>query len=274
MGWYQRRVHGVFNTLLTINLYHIYMNSVLSHKEISSNPFCLIQNCPWLVFIAQGFFFVILLSLNLYFWRIDGFPFSFHLIVIILFFCILCLINFYFIDLVREAYKKYEVLYIMLFIVFFIFIVSEALLFISFFWAALHVISSPDPCQLPYSNTVLLSHAACSLRAAFVGLEISCSSSIFFSFISLTLAWAFISLQIYEFWIMGISLVDSVYGSIFYFLTGLHFCHLIVGMMMVGMVFWAQTYQKSGYVLILRQITDIHLFYNLQIFYWHFLELL
>merc|ERR1712136_704809 len=41
-----------------------------------------------------------------------------------------------------------------------------------------------------------------------------------------------------------------------------------------GMVFWAQTYQKSGYVLILRQITDIHLFYNLQIFYWHFLELL
>merc|ERR1712011_69486 len=33
----------------------------------------------------------------------------------------------------------------------------------------------------------------------------------------------FISLQIYEFWIMGISLVDSVYGSIFYFLTGLHF---------------------------------------------------
>merc|ERR1712209_350960 len=109
----------------------------------------------------------------------------------------------------------------------FIFIVSEALLFISFFWAALHVISSPsfvqegffspDPCQLPYSNTVLLSHAACSLGAAFVGLEISCSSSIFFSFISLTLAWAFISLQIYEFWIMGISLVDSVYGSIFYF---------------------------------------------------------
>merc|ERR1712136_446656 len=144
MGWYQRRVHGVFNTLLTINLYHIYMNSVLSHTEISSNPFCLIQNCPWLVFIAQGFFFVILLSLNLYFWRIDGFPFSFHLIVIILFFCILCLINFYFIDLVREAYKKYEVLYMMLFIVFFIFIVSEALLFISFFWAALHVISSPS----------------------------------------------------------------------------------------------------------------------------------
>merc|ERR1711868_274661 len=94
-------------TLLTINLYHIYMNSVLSHTEISSNPFCLIQNCPWLVFIAQGFFFVILLSLNLYFWRIDGFPFSFHLIVIILFFCILCLINFYFIDFFGQLYMLY-----------------------------------------------------------------------------------------------------------------------------------------------------------------------
>merc|ERR1712135_281636 len=167
------------------------MNSVLSHTEISSNPFCLIQNCPWLVFIAQGFFFVILLSLNLYFWRIDGFPFSFHLIVIILFFYILCLINFYFIDLVREAYKKYEVLYMMLFIVFFIFIVSEALLFISFFLGSstCYIFSIfctrrflfSGPLSIPYSNTVLLSHAACSLGAAFVGLEISCSSSIFFS---------------------------------------------------------------------------------------------
>merc|ERR1712135_239760 len=46
-----------------------------------------------------------------------------------------------------------------------------------------------------------------------------------FSFISLTLVWTFISLQIYEFWIMGISLIDSVYNFIF-ILTWLHFVTL------------------------------------------------
>ena len=185
-----------FNITLQIFLTHVFLNSKSVHCEVSANPFCLIQNCPWLLFSAQTFFFIILLSLNLYFWRIDGFPFSFHLLIIVLFVSMLCLVNFYFIDLVRESYKKYEILFMMLFTVFFMFIASEALLFLSFFWVALHSMTSPlfvqegffapDPCELTFSNTVLLSHAACSsviqkyISWLFQHLELSVLSSLGF----------------------------------------------------------------------------------------------
>ena len=100
-----------------------------------------------------------------------------------------------------------------------IFVASEALLFISFFWASFHTLTSPsigifgieqffvpDPCQLAWSNTVLLSHAAVSLGGAFVSMEISISYLLYFSSFSFCLAWAFISLQIQEFWLFTTTL--------------------------------------------------------------------
>merc|ERR1712228_703227 len=130
-----------------------------------------------------------------------------------------------------------------LFLVFFLFLASEALLFISFFWASFHSLSSPslgispgegfyvpDPCELTFTNTLLLSNAAVSLGGAFVSLEISSQFLIFFSLFSFILASTFISLQIKEFRIMGLSINDSVYSSLFFFLTGLHFFHLLIGL--------------------------------------------
>merc|ERR1739838_802055 len=80
----------------------------------------------------------------------------------------------------------------------------------------------PDLCELTFANTLLLSNAAVSLGGAFISLEISSSFLVFFSLLSFILAWTFISLQIKEFRIMGLSINDSVYSSLFFFLTGLH----------------------------------------------------
>merc|ERR1711976_1121562 len=131
------------------------------------------------------------------------------------------------------------------FLFFFLFLASEALLFISFFWASLHSLSSPtlgiwpaegfyvpDPCELTFANTLLLSNAAISLGNAFISLEISSSFLIFFSLFSSILAWSFISLQIKEFRILGLSINDSVYSCLFFFLTGLHFFHLLLGVVL------------------------------------------
>merc|ERR1712098_636106 len=162
---------------------------------------------------------------------------------------------------------------------------SEALLFISFFWASFHSLSSPtfhhwtgfyvpDPCELTFANTLLLSNAAVSLGGAFVSLEISSSFLIFFSLFSFILAWTFISLQIKEFRIMGLSINDSVYSSVFFFLTGLHFFHLVVGLFLLSLFFWGSTFPSHVYTFLSLRVSEIHLFYNLQLFYWHFLEIL
>merc|ERR1712186_322258 len=195
--------------------------------------------------------------------------------------------HFWFRDLLRELAKKYEILLMVLFLVFFLFLASEALLFVSFFWASFHSLSSPtlnswpgegfylpDPCELTFANTLLLSNAAVSLGGAFVSLEISSQFLILFSLFSFCLAWTFISLQIKEFRIMGLSINDSVYSSLFFFLTGLHFFHLLLGLFLLGLFFWGCSFpSKIGPVVSLR-VSEIHLFYNLQLFYWHFLEIL
>merc|ERR1712177_119504 len=206
------------------------------HLEVASNSFCLLINSSWLLVFVLYLFFMIFSGFNLYCWKGIHFSWSNSLIFLLLHIGLIFSFHYWFRDLLRELDKKYEVLLILLFLV------SEGLLFVSFFWTSFHSLSSPtlgswpgegfylpDPCELTFANTLLLSNAAVSLGGAFVSLEISSQFIIFFSLISFILAWTFISLQIKEFRIMGLSINDSVYSSLFFFLTGLHFFHLLVG---------------------------------------------
>merc|ERR1711918_200087 len=107
--------------------------------------------------------------------------------------------------------------------------------------------------ELTFANTLLLSNAAVSLGGAFVSLEISSSFIIFFSLFSFILALTFISLQIREFRIMGLNINDSVYSSVFFFLTGLHFFHLVVGLFLLTLYFWGCSFaSKKNYFMCLR----------------------
>merc|ERR1712113_289413 len=152
----------------------------------------------------------------------------------------------------------YEILLMVFFLLFLLFLVSEGLLFVSFFWTSFHSLSSPsfgiwpgegfylpDPCELTFANTLLLSNAAISLGNAFISLEISSSFLIFFSLFSFILAWTFISLQIKEFRIMGLSINDSVYSCLFFFLTGLHFFHLLLGLFLCCIFFWSCSFSSN-----------------------------
>merc|ERR1712031_128789 len=237
-------------------------------------PFCLLVNSPWLLVFAL-LFFLYILGLNLYCWKGIHFSWSLDLIFFCLFFGLIISSHFWFRDLLRELYKKYEILLMLLFLLFFLFLASEALLFLSFFWGSFHSLSSPslgicpgegfyvpDPCELTFGNTLLLSNAAVSLGGAFVSLEISSSFFFFFSLFSFILAWTFISLQIKEFRIMGLSINDSLYSSVFFFLTGLHFFHLLVGLLLLGLFFWGCSFQGKKLIFIKLRISEVHLFYN------------
>ena len=86
-----------------------------------------------------------------------------------LFFGLIFCSNIWFRDLLREFDKKYEVLLIIFFLLFLLFLVSEGLLFVSFFWTSFHSLSSstlgiwpgegfylPDPCELTFGFLALL----------------------------------------------------------------------------------------------------------------------
>merc|ERR1711920_363235 len=72
---------------------------------------------------------------------------------LLLFLGLIFTFHFWFRDLLRELDKKYEVLLIIFFLVFLLFIVSEGLLFVSFFWTSFHSLSSPTlDFQIEYSR--------------------------------------------------------------------------------------------------------------------------
>ena len=200
----------------TISLYLVFFYR--NHFEVASDPFCLLINSSY-IYILSLIFYIIYICQSIYF------------ILILVF---LIILSWWFRDLLRESSKKYEILLIIFFILFILFIFSEALLFISLFWTSFHSFSSillisgfllPDPCQLTFTNTFLLSCAAISLGNSFISLEIS-SSYLSFSFISLINSLIFISLQIIEFLFMALLINDSIYSCLFFFITGLHFSAL------------------------------------------------
>ena len=123
----------------------------------------------------------------------------------------------------------------------------------------------PDPCELTFANTLLLSNAAISLGNTFISLEISSQFFIFFSLLSFILAWTFLSLQIKEFLILGFSINDSVYSCLFFFLTGLHFFHLILGLLLCCLFFCNCSFGNLFLYLLFCNLLFCNLLFNGQI---------
>ena len=100
-------------------------------------------------------------------------------------------------------------------------------------------------------HRLILQESSLCITNAFISLEISSQFLIFFSLFSFILAWTFISLQIKEFQIMGLSINDSVYSCVFFFLTGLHFFHLLFGLLLLILLFWSCSFSFQTFFSLL-----------------------
>ncbi|WP_460973192.1 cytochrome c oxidase subunit 3 [Prescottella soli] len=162
-----------------------------------------------------------------------------------------------------------------------LFIVTEAFFFISIFWAYFHSSLAPtvelgsqwppagietlNPFAVPLLNTILLlssgatvtySHHALiygNRRAALIGVVLT-----------LVLATVFTLLQGFEYINAGFTIADGVYGTCFYFSTGFHGVHVIVGTLFIGVA----AYRIYAYHL----TSDHHIGFESSILYWHFVR--
>ena len=210
--------------------------------------------------------------------------FTLSLSFIILSFLLYLYFNFTIILLYLDIYYFIIIILVYLYIIYISFclgiiLVSEALYFVCIFWSWIHFISSPffsfqeslflpDPGELTYGNTLILSNAAVALGSAYSTRE----NMILFgapNLASFILAWTFLSLQIKEFRNLGFYISDSVYGCIFFIISGLHFFHVIVGLIIIGIYSnFPETFDSFRFLI------SQDLYFTIQMLYWHFVELI
>lgn len=127
-----------------------------------------------------------------------------------------------------------------------LFILSEILFFISFFWSFFHRSLSPsielgsiwppagitpfNPFQIPLLNTVILLTSGITVTWAhhslIEGNHSQTTQSLFFTVL---LGIYFTILQAYEYIEAPFTIADSVYGSTFFIATGFHGIHVLIG---------------------------------------------
>lgn len=229
-------------------------------------------------FIISGSVLSITISLVSWF---HGYEYSLYMILVsmlgVIFFS-----GFWFRDLVREAtHLGYHTKLIQrtLYAGMVLFILSEIMFFVSFFWTYFYNMSNPSveigQCWppkgipkvnylgIPLLNTAVLISSGVSLTWSQRCLRQG-KKGLLGLFITIVYGIYFLGLQGYEYYQNYFTIADSVYGSIFYLLTGFHGFHVFC-----GTVFLIVCYIR----MLKRHYTPFHhVGYVCAIWYWHFVD--
>lgn len=165
-----------------------------------------------------------------------------------------------------------------------LFILSELIFFVSFFWSYFYMYLSPgieigrlwppinilifNPYNIPLLNTIILLRSGVTITWChhliiqgggnnYYGVMISVGFTVFLGIL-------FIIFQYKEYRESYFSISDSVYGSVFFLITGFHGLHVIVGVLFIVIIINRLiNYQLSNFH---------HLGFELSSWYWHFVD--
>jgi len=162
-----------------------------------------------------------------------------------------------------------------------LFIVSEVMFFLAFFWAFFHSSLNPtidigaiwppkgiqvlDPWQVPFLNTIiLLSSGAAVTWAHHAILAGDRSSGIMALFVTILFATVFTALQAMEYIEAPFTISDGIYGSTFYMATGFHGFHVFVGTLFLAVCL--------GRLAAYHFTPSHHFGFEAAAWYWHFVD--
>ncbi len=253
----------------------------MSAKQVETkHPFHLVDPSPWPILtslsaLVLGVGFVLLIN-------------AYAVGKIVLLFglggVLVCLTG-WFRDVVHEAHtekKHTKAVQVGLKIGFMVFILTEVMFFVGFFWAYFNAslfpteeiggvwppknIETINPFRLPYLNTLLLLLSASSLTWAHEAMEKYGDMEDVKKglLITIVLGLVFTSVQIFEYSHAAFSIKDGIYGSNFYMLTGFHGAHVLIGTIFL-IVCYVRVRQN--------QFTQHHhVGFETATWYWHFVD--
>lgn len=177
---------------------------------------------------------------------------------------------------------------------FFLFVISEIIIFASLFWAYLHSALNPTmeigmswpPAgieaiaadELPLLNTIILLASGVTITMGHHALiNANRKYTLLGFFYSTLLIFIFVILQGLEYTFAPFTIADGVYGSTFYSLTGLHGVHMIMLVVMLAVCTWRiynYDFTNSSHVFAESTILYLHvldvlwLFIYIIVYWW------
>lgn len=254
-------------------------NSVRGYIQL--HPFHLVSPSPWPLFTS---FALMNLALSIGLTAHNYINTSIYIIINI--FNILYVLTLWFKDIVAEStYLGDHTTRVKKGLVqgFYLFVVSEILIFASLFWAYLHSSLNPtieigmswppmgiepiSPSELPLLNTIILLASGVTITMGHHALINGNRNDTLYGFIFTTLLIVlFVILQGMEYIFAPFTISDGVYGSTFFSLTGLHGIHMIMLAIMLGVCTWrVYNYDFTN---------TSHVFAETTVLYLHVLDIL
>ena len=251
----------------------------LVRSNFQDHPFHLVSPSPWPLYTS-----ICLLSLTtsaaLSMHNFDKSYYLFYIALIL----VISSMSFWFRDIISEGtYLGDHTLAVQkgLNIGVILFIVSEALFFLAIFWAFFHSALTPtvelgaqwppigiepiNPFELPLLNTVILLSSGATVTYAHHSLiHGERKGALYGSIATILLAIIFTAFQGIEYSVSSFTISDGAFGTCFFFSTGFHGLHVIIGTIFLSVALWR---------IFAYHLTDNHhLGFEAGILYWHFVD--
>nr|AGI56733.1 cytochrome c oxidase subunit III [Apis dorsata]BBB04319.1 cytochrome oxidase subunit 3 [Apis dorsata] len=189
-------------------------------------------------------------------------------------------------DIIREStFQGLHTMYVINFLKFsmILFIISELMFFISFFWTFFHSSISPNievdmiwppkdikffnPFEIPLLNSFILVTSGFTVTLShYFLIKNYFNLSKMYLMLTIFLGIYFTILQSIEYLNSYFCFNDSIYGSIFFMATGFHGLHVLIGSIFLLV---------SLYRMMNIQFSNMHnINFELAIWYWHFVDVI
>jgi len=249
-------------------------------RRAQTHPFHIVDPSPWPLMTSLAAMFMLFgFTLYLHFYENGFLLFTIGLLTVV------GTMSIWWRDVIREAtFEGHHTSYVRkgLKLGMILFIASEIFLFVAFFWAFFHASLNPtieigcvwppkgiiaiNPWHVPLLNTLVLVTSGAFITWSHYSLLVGDRDQTIEALVgTIGLALFFTMLQYYEYSVAPFNISDSVYGSVFYMLTGLHGSHVIIGTLFLIVCLYRLTehhFTKTH-----------HVGFECGAWYWHFVDI-